>query len=150
LRKPSARAIGVIGAALFFGGIASLLALLPAVTPFRVLSCSPIAGGTQCFGGPNLIYPAVFAISMAGAVLAFFGFLGRGFVAAWLFIVGMILLGWGSAVIIIAHLGSSCTSSFQICTTMDPNLVPFATAIVAGVILIGCNGFLRFWRGHRF
>ena len=146
--------MGVIGASLLFGGIATMLALLPAVTPFWVLSCSPIAGGTQCFGGPNLIYPAVFLISMAGAVLVFLGLFGRGFVIAPLFVAGLLLLGWGSAGMVFDYLSQvsneSCWSLFSLCVSGHLNPGPFATGMVVGVILIGWNGFWWFRRGPHY
>ena len=153
-RKLSGRTVATIGATLLCGGIVTLLILLPAITPFWVLSCSPIVGGMQCFGGPNLIYPIFFLVSMAGAVLLFSGSFGRGFVIAPLFIAGMLLLGWGSAGMIFGYLDSvsneSCGSLFSLCVSAHLNPGPFATAIAGGAILIGCNGFWWFWRGLHY
>ena len=150
-RKLSRRTTAAIGAALLFGGIGAILVLLPAITPFWVLSCSPIAGGTQCFGGPNLIYPIVFLVSMVGTVLVFSGLFGRGFVTAPLFVAGMLLLGWGSAGIVFGYLDSvsneSCASLFSLCVSGHLSTGPFETAMVGGPLLIGCNGFWCFWRG---
>ena len=126
------------GGAAFVGGLGGRVTLLPYVTPYDLLRCSPSGGGTQCFGSLNLVYPAVFVLSMVGGGLAFYGLFGRGFVLSPLFILGILVLGWGLAGAVFGYEGQLwCRSqSLLSCIVYHPD---FARFLVGGLTLIGGN-----------
>jgi len=134
----------VVGSVVLVGGLVSILVLLPRVTPFFFLNCSLLGGGTQCSSSLNFIYPTAFLFSMAGAVVMFYGMFGRRFILGPLYVVGMLSLGLGSAGVAFGYLERQwCVyNTWGLCVGI--NLQVFAPAIVAGLILIGGNGF--WWR----
>jgi len=135
------------GSVILIGGLLSVLFLLPRVTPYDILNCSPFEGGTQCFGSLNPVYPVVFMISMAGSVVLFFGMFGRRFVLGPLYMIGMLLLGWGSAGVTFGYLGLQwCVSQPFALSCIAYHSEFYTPAIVAGMTLIGGN-YLWWWRG---
>lgn len=100
----------------------------------------------QCSGSSNPVYPVAFLVSMAGPVVLSFGVFGRRFVLGPLYAVGTLLLGFGSFGVTFGYLCDQWSASqpYSLCVAYDPEF--FAQFIVAGLVLIGGNGFL-WWRG---
>ena len=125
-----------IGAAVACVGFATLLELSK-VTPYQFFNCSSYEGGTQCFGSMNPIYPIIFAISIGGLVLLFWGLFGRRFILNPLFIIGMILDAYGLLAIIFGYIGfESCGSGPipSLCMAYHPEFAePF---VLVGSVLI--------------
>ncbi len=86
------------GAAVVCASVASLVTL-PNLSPFELVRCPPASGqppqAALCLSSVNPVYPVVFLLSLAGAVVFFFGAFGRGFVVSPVFVIGMIALGYG-------------------------------------------------------
>jgi hypothetical protein len=135
----------VFGGVVLIGGFASVLILLPSITPYEFLNCSPIVGGMQCSSSLNPVYTPAFIISMAGSVVLFFGVFGRRFVLGPLFVIGTLLMGLGSAGVTFGYLAEQwCTSQTMLpCVFVNPG--SFTLAMLTGLILIGGNYW--WWRG---
>lgn len=143
------------GAAIFAGGLGAMVTLLPHLTPYDLMRCSPFEGGTQCLGSLNPVYPAVLVASMVGGGLAFYGVFGRGFVLSPLFILGMLVFGWGLAGVVFGYEGQLWCGSQPFllsCIAYHPEF--FTPFLVGGLALIGGNGYLwwmirakKSWRG---
>jgi hypothetical protein len=121
---------------------------MPGFTPYYFFNCSPFGdGGTQCFGAPNLAYPIVLLIAMIGIGVAFFGLFGGSYVLSPLFIVGMLILGWGLSGLILGYIGlESCVEGrfgLAQCIAFDSEF--YEPPILLGTILIGSN-VLFFWK----
>ena len=131
------------GAAIFVGGLGAMVTLLPYITPYDLVKCTPLGGGTECIGSLNLVYPAIFVMSMVGGGLAFYGLFGRGFVLSPLFILGMLALGWGLAGVIFGYEGQLwCRSQAFLLSCIATNPDFFTPFLVGGLALIGGDGYL--------
>src|SRR5207245_2885795 len=123
-------AAGVID---FCGGIIILLLLLPRVTPYEILSCTEHLGVSECSGGVNPVYGTFFITSMTGIALAFYGFFGRDFILGPLFTLGMVLIAFGSAGIVLGYLGLQYCKSYSLsvsCLAYHPET--FALVVMSG------------------
>ena len=82
--------LAAAGTFLVLSDIVTLMLLLPRLSPFEFLSCSPISGGTQCVESYNTAYDFVFLLSAFGIILLFLGRFGKSFILKPLFILGLI------------------------------------------------------------
>ena len=124
--------------------IVGLMLVLPRLAPFEFLTCSPIQGGTGCVEGMNTTYPIMFfLLSVCGTVFFFLGLFGKSFVLNPLFILGLILVEWGSAGLAFGYLHSQwCASEASVtCIVINPD--SFLGALVGGVLLISLQSALR-------
>ena len=118
-----------------------MVTLLPYVTPYDLMRCTPLGGGTECIGSLNPVYPAIFIMSMVGGGLAFYGLFGRGFVLSPIFILGTLAFGWGLAGVVFGYEGELWCRSFLLsCVAYHPEF--FTAYLVGGLALIGGNGYL--------
>jgi hypothetical protein len=93
--------IASLGAAILLLS-AYLLVSLPRYSPLEVPRCTPVAPplsevGTSCPSSINLVYPAIYVVSVAGTALIFLGVFGRRFILNPVFVAGMIALEYGLA-----------------------------------------------------
>ncbi|MHB1869222.1 MAG: hypothetical protein ACYCPP_09825 [Nitrososphaerales archaeon] len=138
-----------IGIVVLCTGLLSLIEM-PRITPYEFFNCSPYEGGTQCFGSINPIYPIIFIVSMAGAVLVFLGLFGGAFTLGPGFLLGMVFAGFGLAGIIFGYIAfKSCVSGRfpgpELCPAYHPEAIePF---VLVGALLLAVNAF---WRNSGF
>jgi hypothetical protein len=130
-----------IGIAIVSIGLFTLLQL-PRFTSYEFPNCirSP-GGGEQCIF-INPIYLIILIISMTGAVLFFFGLLGRGFILGPFFMLGGVLVALGLAGVIFEYFDyeDSCIlGASPACFGYQPEIGEIA--IIAGTFAIAVNAF---------
>ncbi len=142
-RSPKGLAAGIIISVASFLGIF----FMPIFTPYEFFNCSSYGGGTQCFVNPNPAYPVVLLIGMIGIGLIFFGLFGGKYVLSPFFVIGMLLLGWGLAGLILGYIAlESCVAG-----KFGLSCIAFASefyepSVLLGTILIGSNAL--FWKSR--
>ncbi len=119
------------------------LAVLPKLAPFELVHCSPAPAqpsqGALCSSSLNLVYPVVFLLSLAGAVVFFFGAFGKGFIVSPVFVIGMIALGYGLSGVVSGALDAERAS------TIGPAV--FAPLVAIGAVAL-CFQTYRRLRGR--
>ncbi len=124
----------LVGALLFCASSFVLVVALPRLSPFEVTHCVP-PGETVCFSGVNPAFPAAFLLSVAGAVLLFFGAFGRGFVVSPVFVAGMIAIAYGLSGVVTAVLDA------QRANPESPEV--FAPLVAVGALAIWLQTYRR-------